>query len=169
MAGLLFLMVVGLWVWAAVVLARWMSRRFLSQRPWRRYASIGLFMLILPLPVVDEIIGGFQFRALCEEGAKLKIDEKRILGKDVKLVVTPKDSPELIPHTAIPIFHYHYSYRDVYTDEEYAQYETYTAKGGVFIRALGISNNNSPLIIDDPAYCGQAVLLHKQYQFNQVN
>lgn len=167
MTGLLLLAVVGLWVWACVAITRAALRRVPSP-PWRWLVAPTLFTTLLILPVVDEIVGGFQFRALCEKGAVLKIDAEKAKGRTVRVVIQP--SNEVVPGQALRTLHTHFSYRIVDSDEEIARYDTYAVRGGWFIRALGISNNNSPLTIGLPA-CSppNRGLLDRTYGFTLIN
>jgi hypothetical protein len=93
--------------------------------------------------VVDEIVGGYQFRALCRENAVLRIDAERIKGRTVRVVVAPLN--EILPGKAIAIYRSHESFRDTATNEEIASNEWYFAKGGWFIRMLGVSETNDPI------------------------
>ena len=144
MTGILLLAVVGLWVALIWALTRWITRRITSKN-LRWLTGTAFVLLVTPLPVADEIVGGFQFRALCRDGATLKIDPQKARGRTVRIVIAP--SNELLPSTAIPIYHSHNSFQDVATGEEIAQYDDYFAKGGWFIHTLGISEGNAPLVI----------------------
>jgi len=166
MTGLLFLAVVFLLILLDLAIATWISRRFVSRRYWK-YSTLVIFLCLLPLPVADEIIGGFQFRALCKEGAQLKIDAEAIRGKAVYVTIDP--SNEYLQGTAIPIQRSHFSYRDTSTDKEYANFDIYDVKGGRFIRALGIFENNAPLTMGfsscSPPRPGS---LDEQYHFTRI-
>ena len=167
MTGLLLLAVVGLWVWACVAITREALRRVPSQ-PLRWLVAPTLFSALLILPLADEIVGGFQFRALCKKGAVLRIDAEKAKGRTVRVVIQP--SNEVVPGQALRTLHTHFSYRIVDSEVEIARYDTYVVNGGWFIRALGISNNNSPLTIGSPA-CSppNRGLLDRTYGFNLIN
>lgn len=167
MTGLLLLAVVGLWVWACVAITRVVLRQVKSP-PSRWLGAPTLFTALLILPLVDEIVGGFQFRALCEKGAVLKIDAEKAKGRTVRVVIQP--SNEVVPGQALRTLHSHLSYRIVDSEEEIARYDTYVVNGGWFIRALGISETNSPLLIGAP-YCGppNEGLMDKTYGFILTN
>ena len=167
MTGLLLLAVVGLWMWACVAITRVVLRQVKSP-PSRWLGAPTLFTALLILPLVDEIVGGFQFRALCEKGAVLKIDAEKAKGRTVRVVIQP--SNEVVPGQALRTLHSHLSYRIVDSEEEIARYDTYVINGGWFIRALGISNNNSPLTIDLPAGSPpNRGLLDRTYGFTLIN
>jgi hypothetical protein len=71
-------------------------------------------------------------------------------GRTTRYSANP--SNEIVPGTAIRIYHTRSEYVDVDTGELVLRLDSYVVKGGLFIRALGISENNSPLTID-PTSC----------------
>ena len=168
MSGLLFLGVVGLWVWACVAMTRWIMRR-IDSKPRRLLTGMGVFVLLLVLPVADEIVGGFQFRALCEKNAsRFQMGVGNPEGRTTK--VTFDQSDHVAEFTAIPISYSRLEYHDVATGELVVAFDSYSAQGGVFIRALGISNNDSPLTID-PSVCSpqNGTSVHRTMKFNVIN
>ena len=167
MTGLYGMAVIGLLIWLEYKVAKWISRRFVNYK-YQRYATVGIFLILFPLPVADEIIGGFQFRKLCKEGAELKIDAEAIRGKTVKEVMSPplEKGHERMKNTAVPILHTHFSFVDVTTGVEYAQYDTYKAEAGWFGPTVNITQRYFPIVIQ-PSSCGpeNRGLLDKQYDF----
>ena len=59
-----------------------------------------LFAVLLIAPVMDEIIGGFQFRAMCIPENLLIYDEKKVRGKTV---TTKSPSTETV-YKILPIW-----------------------------------------------------------------
>jgi len=142
MAGLLLLSIFIAWLLATL----WLSKRATQTMAisWKRHAArIGLLTILLPLPLVDEIIGGFQFRALCEKNAVFQMGVSNPEGRVTKYVGDPVN--ELVPGTAIRIYHTHVKYVDVHSGETIVQFDRYAAKGGIFIQTLGISEGNAPI------------------------
>ena len=66
MTGIFLILVVGLWLWACIAMTRGLLRRW-KGRVWAMPAACVAFTALLVAPVSDEIVGGFQFRALCEK------------------------------------------------------------------------------------------------------
>ncbi|MFS8119585.1 MAG: hypothetical protein ACMG55_14020 [Microcoleus sp.] len=150
MRGLLLLLIVTLWFAVAI----WISGRVARNVKGRslKAASVALGVTVLvPLPVLDELIGIWQFRQLCKFGVKMTVDEQRIKGKFVRLVIAP--SWAAVSNTAVPIKYSRYSYRDTETNEELASYSEFDVKGGVFIHTLGILEGDPPLLLGTP-WCG---------------
>jgi hypothetical protein len=170
MTGLFLLVVVFAWLLAVVFLTSWLMKHVkIKLKPIRIAVAILIFVLLLPLPLADEIIGGYQFRELCKQGAVLRIDAEKSRGQTMKLVIEP--SNEILPGTAITIYHSHLTFQNVNTGEEIASYDTYVAKGGWFIRTLGISEGNAPITIGLPS-CSPPMGAHgisKAYSFTLID
>jgi len=147
MSGLLFLVVLAIFSGVAVVVARRITHRI--QNTWLRTgATVLLTAAFMTLLVADEFIGGYQFSKLCRENAVLRIDPEKARGRTVKVVIDP--SNEILSWTPITIYHSHLIFLDVRTNEPIAEYDRYVAKGGWFIRLLGISEKNAPITIGLP-------------------
>jgi hypothetical protein len=147
MSGLLFLAVLAILGGLAILVARRIARPI--QNAWLRIgATAMLTVAFMTLLVADEIVGGFQFSRLCQENAVLRIDPEKARGRTVKVVIEP--SNEIVPWTPITIYHSHLSFLDIVTNEQIAEYDRYVAKGGWFIRVLGISEGNAPITIGLP-------------------
>ncbi len=142
MIGLLFLAVLGFFVWACVLLTKLVLRKIPS-RNWRRVIGPIVFVALLVLPIVDEIIGGFQLRALCQKNAMLKVDAEKIKGKKVRVSTDPANKE--VDGTSVRILYSRSSYRDVDTNEELASSGRYVATGGWLIRTLSTDNYIVPL------------------------
>lgn len=166
MTGMLLLAAVGSWIWLAFRLSKWITS--LLQLPkWNGLVAVAIFLVLLPIPVADELAGRFQFNTLCNN-ATLRIDAEKARGKTIRVVIDP--SNRIVPGQILVTLHSHFSLRDTETGEEVAQYDAYVVKGGVLIRMLGISEGTSPLTIGRP-YCApeDRGKIDKKYGFTQVN
>jgi hypothetical protein len=144
MTGLISLAIVGLWVWLAFKLSRFISGR-VAQGRWAKPLTALLFLVLLPMPVIDEIIGGFQFRALCDKNAKLvfNVDPASLKGKTVHAFADPLDKQ--VGGTLVRITYTRSIYRDTEGGKELMSFTAYRAKGGWLIRALSFDDNMMPL------------------------
>lgn len=78
----MYLLVFIVWCLITVVIARVLSRRF--KTGWTRVVTFSLFVpIILVLPVLDELIGKFQFDQLCEEAKEIKIFATKPVGEEL--------------------------------------------------------------------------------------
>lgn len=164
MAGLLSLALLVGWFIAALWLARQLTSK-VKNGVLRTALMIPAVIVVVGLPVADEIIGGFQFRALCRERAVLKIDAEKIKGKTVRMVSDPENKD--LENTIVRIYYTRVSYRDVTTQEELASNGYLVAMGGQLIRALGGGHEMKPMTIF-PSTCGGPGNLptSKKYEFN---
>lgn len=144
MAGLLSIAFIVGWFLAACWLARLMTRKF-KNGALRTVLMILAVIVAMILPVADEIIDGFQFRALCKENAVLKIDAKKIKDRTVRMVSDPANKS--IDNAAIKIYYTRVSYRDVTTQEELARNGYMVAMGGRLIEALSGGHETTPITI----------------------
>jgi len=163
MAGLL---AIGLLVgWLAV--AVWLATRLtgkLKNRPLRFALMISIVFVLVALPVADEIIGGFQFRALCRDNAVLKINAEKIKGKTVWMAIDPSNKD--LNNTAVRIYYSRVSYRDMVTGEELGSNSAYAAMSGHLVRLLAMGNEMAPLTIHPSTCSGPGSLpTSKKYEF----
>ena len=149
MAGLLSIALLVGWFIATVWLARRLTSR-LKNGPLRAVLMTLAIIALVMLPVADEIIGGFQFRALCRDNAVLKIDAEKIKGKTIRMVIEPSNKD--LDNTAVRIYHSRVSYRDTVTGQELGSNSDYVAMGGKLIRALAMGHEMTPLTIH-PSTC----------------
>ncbi|RZU02312.1 hypothetical protein [Rivibacter subsaxonicus] len=145
MSGLFLLVVLIGWAVVAFLLARWATQLFKSPGV-RVLVGVVAFPVLLLLPLVDEIIGMWQFDALCKKYAVQEIDEPHAKNRKVRYVRRGVDryaDGTLVRIRIDPIV-----YRDAETDQILVSYHTLEAKGGWLIRTLGISETGSPLLFN---------------------
>jgi hypothetical protein len=169
MSGLLFLGAVGLWVWACVAMTRWIMRR-IGSKPRRLLTGVGVFVLLLVLPVADEIVGGFQFRALCEKNAVFRLGVEKPEGRITRFSADPAN--EVVPNTAIKIYVSGIAYTDVQSGQLVVKFHRYAAEGGIFIRTLGISQGNAPITMGSSSCSPEKKLgqtVSRTFNFSVIN
>jgi hypothetical protein len=147
MTGILLIGVLALWA----VMANWLVRQVggvLPKAHWRKVGQVGLFAALLPLPLIDEIVGGWQFAQLCKQHDAIQLDWERIKGATVYFV--PTKSVEL-KDMWVPVRHQAWPHIDKNSGAVVMQYDSFHATGGWLIRALRISEGNVPLLF--PGTC----------------
>lgn len=145
----------GLLAWAVLIgyfaliacIASWLTKRWRGQ-PIRSVYAVIVFALLFPLPIIDEIVGVQQFKALCREGAVPRYDEAKVRGKSVytREVQHPEvprvmTVPTRIVPASIPIIEQTIDKVDKQTGEVLISYKAYEAKGGWFLRAIGLGTS----------------------------
>lgn len=147
MTGLYLFGVLGIWL----ALVAWFSRSLVKKLPknWRRSVfSALIFLVLFPIPLIDEIVGGIQFRRLCNEKSGIKLDVVNIRGRTAWFSESRRSE---IKFWTINVTEAKRIYVDVATQEPLYHYYRLEAKGGWFIRALGISEGDAPMLF--PSLC----------------
>lgn len=141
MTGIYLLFVAALWL-AFVI---WLSKKVTKKLPmdtWRVPVAMVVFAAMLPLPLIDEIIGGRQFEQLCKDNAQIQVNRETAVGKTVYYVPEPGIE---IKNMWLRAVLQPYRYVDATTGDLVISYNILTASGGRFIQALGISEGGMPL------------------------
>lgn len=141
MTGIYLLFVVV--VWLAVVI--WLTRIITNKLPatwWRNPVGMLVFVVLLPLPLIDEIVGGRQFERLCKENSMIQVDRATAVGKTVYFVPQPDVE---IEGTWVRVVLQPKRFVDATTGEVVVSYNELIAVGGWLIRSLGISEGGMPL------------------------
>lgn len=133
MSGIIFFGILAVWFFVAIKLTNLFTSgiRTQSKRNW-------LYPLILVLisfgPVLDEIIGGFQFRALCTPENMLIYDAEKVKGKTVQYKSMPSYS---ITGKMLPIRVTHTQFVDPKTNAVLIEYRIFRARRGWLVKSIG--------------------------------
>jgi hypothetical protein len=103
-----------------------------------------VFLLLLAAPLADELIGKWQFESLCNKYATQAIDEKNAPNAHVMSVGGKNNA--YTPQAMVRIRVQPWIYQDIKSGKVVVSYHTLSAEGGWLVRALGISETNSPLL-----------------------
>lgn len=140
MIGLAFLAVITLWGFVCYKLAGFIFKR--NEHLTIKKIGVGaLTVFFFLLPVVDEIIGGFQFRYLCKENVEVFIDKDNAKNK---VVIYKSIGNKTWLNYFVPISKNNTSYVDAVTGELLIGWNTYRAKGGWLSRSLNLMESNAP-------------------------
>lgn len=101
-----------------------------------------IFAALLPLPLIDEIVGGRQFEQLCKDNSTIQVDRATAAGKTV--YYAPQPSVE-IKGTWVRVVLKPQWFVDATTGKTVVSYNELIAVGGRFIQTLGISEGGMPL------------------------
>ena len=99
MTGLLLIFVAVIWLVIALFLIAFIASK-IPGRVLSLAISIPLFIVLLPMPLMDEIIGGRQFEQLCKENSTIQVDRKTASGRTVYFDEVPD---EIIKDKWMPI------------------------------------------------------------------
>ena len=158
MTGFLLIGVCALWIIVSVWIGQTLGN-FSPDRPWRPAIQFLIVGAIIPLPLIDEIVGGWQFSQLCKQHDSIYLNRETARGKTVYFAKSQKLA---IGGMWVPVVQKPKHFLDVATNEPVLAYERFDATGGVFIRSLGISEGNAPLTF--PSSCEPGGLV----QYNAI-
>lgn len=139
MSGLLFLAVVALWFWCLKWLVNKIGKR-LPDRPWRPLAKLIIFALLLPLPLIDEIVGGWQFKRLCEANV-VHVNKDTVRGRTIYPEAGGYEVS--VPGTWVKVWKMSTRYLDVATGEVVVSFDHLRAEGGHLFP--GFDSGHDPL------------------------
>lgn len=141
MIGMFLLLVVVAWLALVVWLSKVISRR--APVKWRATVAILIFAVLLPLPIVDEIVGGRQFKKLCNEHGSITVDRAKAIGRVVYLA----DVPDVeLTDAWVRVVLKPWIFLDASTQQPILKFESLMADGGRFVSFLRLSQGTVPLI-----------------------
>jgi len=140
MSGIILLFILAIWFYSVKKIS-WFCISKIQSGTKKAVIHKVLFVLIFIAPVADDIIGGFQFRALCKQGAKLIYDVEKVRGKTVLWSGMPRTK---IKNTIIPIEESIVDWVDVNTGEILIKYKEYYATGGWLSRFIAFNSVTRP-------------------------
>ena len=137
MSGLIFLVALTLSIWGCVWLARSLGN-LVPNPAWRSKIKVGVFLALLASPFVDEVIGKYQFEALCKANGIESADLSRARGKRVR-VHDAYFAWKAISGSIIPMEETETQIKDAETDEVITRFKNYRTKGGWLMRYTPLS------------------------------
>jgi hypothetical protein len=157
-------------VWLAIVgcVSR-ISAKLVPSAEWRVPIAVFVFATLLPLPLIDEIVGGRQFEKLCRENSTIKVDPSKAMGKTVYLA---EDRDIQTKGTWVRIVLKRWRFIDVTTNEPILTFNIVMASGGRLIQTLGIAEGGGPLTFKgscQPSGARNLDALFKTLQITNVN
>jgi hypothetical protein len=142
MSAIYLLFIALAWFSIAAALAYLVTSR-VKNAPVRVLVTIALIAVMLPMPLVDEIVGKRQFEQLCRDNATIQVDREKAVGKTVYFVPQPLVDAA---GTWVPIVVQPIRYVDATTGETVATYSRLVAVGGRLVQMFGFSEGKVPLL-----------------------
>lgn len=161
MTTFIVLAAIATWCLLAFFVATAITRR-MPTTSWRRPASVLVFALVFFLPVLDEIIGRFQFVAICRENSMIKVRAEQARGRTVHALSAKF---EKVGGTVVPVVIRQMRFVDVRTGEVIVSFRQLTAYSGLLAQAIGFPGGGVPLTFDgscSPAARGNLTKLFKK-------
>ncbi len=133
MSGILLLIVAALWLLIAFFLAKAIAH-VLPKVWWAYVLRVVVFLALLPLPLIDEIVGKSQFEQLCRENSTIQLDRAKTAGKTVYLADQPSIEAK---GTWVSVVIQPWRYVDATTGETVVSYNTLQAGRRFFLTHFG--------------------------------
>lgn len=137
MSGLLLLLAIFIYLATVSKLTTTLGNVF-PYVEWRGTAKVLIFVGLLATPILDEVIGMWQFKALCTANGIESADVSKARGKLVKIRVNYAER-QPVRGTIMPIDAEDVLFEDADTGEILIQVKNYIARGGWLMRHTPIS------------------------------
>lgn len=135
MTGTSLLVLLPAWIALCAWIAHCLGDLF-TDNPLRLELKAVLFIALLPLVLIDELIGKAQFDQLCATRAVLTVHAPT-RGRAVYLAELPMES---VPGTMIPVHVHKRVYLDLRLHDTVVSFSVLQAEGGKLARLLGRSS-----------------------------
>lgn len=145
MSGLIFVALAVLWIMCVLWFIRKM-KLVVPDRAWKGGVGAALVVLLIPLPWIDEIVGGWQFSRLCKDNI-VRADRDSARGRSVYLEIKARES---VPGMWVSTWRTSYNYVDVSTGEVIAGFDRLKSDGGRFTPRLDAGP--APLLFKGECY-----------------
>lgn len=160
MTGLLLLLVGGLWGWLCLKIAHRVSRR-IPQPALRAAAKAALLVVLLPLPLADEIYSRHAFTRLCQSEAGLVLLDQQLAGKTIWFTGA-RSLPRKIG--LLQGREERWTYVVAENEAPAFHHSSFHVRGGWLMTALHISQTGGPLLL--PSQCNPVDLAQLPARLN---
>lgn len=164
MIGLSFLLALI----ACAVLGVWLVRfvgRMVPEPKWKAPVMMFVSVLLIAAPFVDELIGKYQFEALCKANGIESVDVSTAKGKRVKVNYSERHP---VHGVFVPMMESDVFFRDVDTNTAVIHHKNYYATGGWLMRYTPLSmGSDNPMLFSGNG-CGFSQR-EKLFKLNQIS
>lgn len=165
MSGLLLIFTLIVCVICGVFAVRFVVRRVRNPR-WKTPVMLGLTVLLISAPFVDEVIGKYQFEALCKANGIESADVSRARGRRVRIHFD-YEQDRSVPWQVLPTTETELRIKDEVTDDVLAQYKDYRTKGGWLMRYTPLSMGSPQSMLFGGSTCDWSATM-KVMQQNEM-
>ncbi len=162
MSGLILLFALTICFWLGGMLVRWVGQ-LVPNPKWQGTVKVALGLTLMASPFVDEVIGMYQFNALCKANGIESVDISKAKGKRVLWIDSDRKS---ISGSILPIKIQKYTFIDENTKDVLIQFNGYFARGGWVMRYLLNFSGTEPMLFDGNG-CGSH-LTKEIFSRNQI-
>lgn len=167
MSGLILLLALAICLWAGIWLVSFVVRKVPNPK-WKTPVMVGLTLFLLTAPFVDEVIGKYQFEALCKANGIESADVSKARGKRVKVDYGERT---FVKGTTMPIMVSDVVFLDPDSAVILIRLKNYYAEGGWVMRYTPLSMGSSHAMLFSGNGCGfsERNRIFKANQIIEVN
>ena len=140
MSGLILLFILAVWNLAAIFFIKFLTSK-IKGGVLKIAIQIILFAVVITAPLADEIIGGFQFRTLCEAESQVKYDKDKMANIEVKSDMLAAVKVEGL---FVPVVSQTQTYTNTRTGKKVLYFKAFDADGGWLSRAISFNSVQQP-------------------------
>lgn len=168
MIGLIFLAALGALIAAMIWLSGLITRRLPLSNRWKTFLRIVIVVGAFPLMLIDEIIGKYQFEALCKANGVESANISAAAGMRVKVKYGGR---MLIDGTVMPIREGDVMFFAENSGTQLFKYKNYYARGGWIMRYTPVNMGYPQPMLFDGNGCGFRVRdrLFSEYKIVVIN
>jgi hypothetical protein len=152
MTGFLIPALLPLWIAICAWIGHCIGEQLFADSPLRSELKAVIFLVLLPLLLIDELIAKPQFDQLCASRAGMAVHARQTRGRSVYLAELPA---EPVAGVLVPVQMHKRLYLDEVTHEPLVSFTVLQAKGGKLARGLG-HDGDGPITFEGE--CGQGSL-----------
>lgn len=141
MTGLILLFVLTVWLVGCFLVAL-LVYKILPKRWWRLLIAGVFYLVLVPSPLYDEILGSFEFDRLCRENSKIEFNPLTARGRTVYLAESKNES---IKGKWVNFWAQEWKYLDVETNEIVFRYRVIFSGSGKLMTKVVFSDSGTPL------------------------
>jgi len=165
MSGIILLSIIAVWFFLVKKISQVCVRK-VHDGYGKKVIYVVVFSLLFMAPVADEVVGGFQFRVLCQKGSKFIYIAEEVKGKTVLWSAKPRKKVE---NTILTIKEAVIYGVDPVTKEQLIEYKNYYATGGWLSRSIAFNSVTQPYTFS--GICGvkeQLIKLEKEFNLTSI-
>jgi hypothetical protein len=161
----IFLIAIALgWLLVSIV-ASWKLSCIFPQRRVRALTFVALAVILVVLPVADELIARPKFVDLCKREAVAVLDDRSPMAKTAKFGSPSTATASIWPLRATVTRH---QFIDPATSRPVFHYGVVNAKGGALMRLLRLTDSQAPLLFPPSCTPPEFVEFDKWLQRNSI-
>lgn len=156
MIGLMALFFVVLWVIFSGFVSFLITKK-ISSDGYKTVVMLILFSILFVAPIVDDILGGVQFRLLCSNDSVAYVNVEKSRNKEL----FEYSNEAVMSGYILPTKQHEFFFKDKATNEVVVSWRRYESSGGWLSRAINFNSSDAPFTFTGscrPNYSGMSIV-----------